>query len=195
MVIETDIGKICVGCFYRSSSLNNDQNNKFIEYFAEKSSCNNEVEKVLFGDFNCPDISWISGNVNGPVNSANKSTQLQQSFLDAVHDAGLSWLVTGEVTRRRKVGENLQESTIDQVFCSDESLISDFEINPPLGKSDHVTIIVDLNTYKPNIVHNTEVDDVRRNWSKVGLSDILELSSNVNFQYSRDTSLMNVEEM
>ena len=107
-----------------------------------------DIEKVLLGDFNYSDISWVSGNVVAPVNSTNQHVKNQQSFLETVHDNGLSWLLTDQVTRRRMVKDKLQESLIDQVFVTEEALVTDFNIGPPLGNSDHVSICVQLNRSK-----------------------------------------------
>ena len=56
----------------------------------------------------------------------NKNIVLQQNFLDIVQNNVLSWIITDEVTRSKKVCNVVQESTIDQIFCTDESLISEF---------------------------------------------------------------------
>ena len=149
----------------------------------------------MFGDFNCPDISWVSGNVVGPKNSVNNNIVLQQKFVDNVHNAGLSWLVTDEITRRRKVGIKVQESTIDQVFLSEESLVNEFNLYSPLGKSDHVSMIVELGLVKINQCHSTEIDDAKRNWSKVTLNDILLFSNNIDWGYSKEPMCMNIEDM
>ena len=69
--------------------LNEEQNSRFLETFSQKAVCDNDIEKVIFGDFNCPDISWVSGNV-GPKNSVDNNIVLQQKFVDNVHNAGLS---------------------------------------------------------------------------------------------------------
>ena len=41
----------------------------------------------------------------------------------------------------------------DQVLLSEESLVSEFKISQPLGKSDHVTIVTDLNICKRDGSH------------------------------------------
>ena len=69
--------------------LNEEQNSRFLETFSQKAVCDNDIEKVIFGDFNCPDISWVSGNV-GPKNYVDNNIVLQQKFVDNVHNAGLS---------------------------------------------------------------------------------------------------------
>ena len=66
-------------------------------------------------------------------------------FLDSVRYAGLSWLLTEEITRRRIVDNSVQKSLLDQVLCTDDSLIHDYVISPPLGRSDHVSIIIEIN--------------------------------------------------
>ena len=195
LVLETDIGKVLIGCFYRSPSLNEEQNSKFLETFSQKAVSDDDIEKVMFGDFNCPDISWVSGNVDGPKNSVNNNIVLQQKFVDNVHNAGLSWLVTDEITRHRKVGIKVQESNIDQVFLSEESLVNEFNLYSPLGKSDHVSMIVELGLVKINQCHSTEIDDAKRNWSKVTLNDILLFSNNIDWGYSKEPMCMNIEDM
>ena len=89
LVLETDMGKVMIGCFYRSPSLNGEQNSRFLETFSQKAVCDNDIEKVIFGDFNCPDIFWVSGNVVGPKNSVDNNIVLQQKFVDNVHNPGL----------------------------------------------------------------------------------------------------------
>ena len=195
LTIDTNVGKILIGCFYRSSSLNEEQNLDFLENFFKMASSDNKVEKVLVGDFNFLNVSWVSGNVVGPKNSVNNRIMLQTNFVHGVHNNGLSWSITDEITRRRMVGNTLQESTIDQVFSSEKSLITEFNILSPLGKSDHVSIIVDLHIFQPEKCHSTEIDDVKRNWSKVNLLDILKLSNNEDWCYSKKPENMSIEEM
>ena len=135
VTIHTDIGDILLGCFYRSSSLNDSQNTDFLNYFSSKTAGNVDLEKIIVGDYNCPNVSWLSENVAGPINSTNKEIIVQQKLLVNIHDAGLSWLITDEVTRRRKVGQTIQKSsTIDKIFCSDNSLVSECSVSQPLGK-------------------------------------------------------------
>ena len=74
--------------------------------------------------------------------------------MDIDQNNELSWIITDEVTRRRKVGNVVQGSTIDQIFC-------EFQINQPLGKSDHVSIVIDLNLFQPDKKHCYDVDDIK----------------------------------
>ena len=75
--------------------------------------------------------------------------------MDIDQNNELSWIITDEVTCRRKVGNVVQESTIiDQIFC-------EFQINQPLGESDHVSIVIDLNLFQPDKKHCYDVDDIK----------------------------------
>ena len=47
LVLETDIGKVLIGCFYRSPSLNEEQNSKFLETFSQKAVSDDDIEKVI----------------------------------------------------------------------------------------------------------------------------------------------------
>ena len=84
------------------------------------------------------------------------------------------------------VGNVTQESIIDQIFCTDSSLESEFKINNPLGKSDHVSIIVDLNLSQPDRSHCYDIYDVKRNWAKIRIQDILNMSYDINWDFSNN---------
>ena len=88
--------------------------------------------------------------MRGAIESNNKATQLQKDYLDFITDQGLTWHVTDEITRRRVVSGVLQESTLDQVITSNDAIISSFEMLAPLGKSDHRSILCNLNLHLSN---------------------------------------------
>ena len=54
-------------------------------------------------------------------------------------------MITDETTRRRVVAGVLQESTLDQVFSSESAIVSSLNMLAPLGKSDHSSILLNLN--------------------------------------------------
>ena len=186
ITIETNVGRILLGCFYRSMSLNDSQNEEFLRFFSSAISGDSDLEKIIVGDFNCPNVSWLSGSVIGPNESVNKALIFQKQLIEYVHNVGLDWLITDEITRRRMVGNKVQESTIDQIFCTEESLVSEFSIGGPLGKSDHVSVITDLNVSIPNNTHCNDIDDVKRNWAKLSLNDILDLSYELDWAYGKN---------
>ena len=140
ILIESDLGKVLLSCMYRSPSLSLNQDEKLFKCFNTLTNYGDKTEKIFLGDFNFSDVSWLSGSVLGSVESANSSLQIQRKYVDVIHNAGLNWLLTDQITRRRIVSDEVQESLLDQVLCTEESLINDFEIGPPLGKSDHVSL-------------------------------------------------------
>ena len=48
---------ILIGCFYRSTSLNDDQDANFHKFFKSKINSDPDIEKFIIGDFNFTDIS------------------------------------------------------------------------------------------------------------------------------------------
>ena len=193
ILIDCSIGKLLLSCIYRSPSLSAKQDEILFRCFDSLTKYGDNIEKLFVGDFNLTDVSWLSGSVLGSFHSVNSSINAQRRYLDSVHNAGLSWLLTDEVTRRRIVGDSVQESLLDQVLCTDDSLIHDYVISPPLGKSDHVSIIMEINVDQS--FSNTNVDSRKHNWSKVTNLDILKLASDIDWSYSKDVAVMSVEEM
>ena len=59
---------------------------------------------------------------------------------------GFSWFIEDEKTRIRNVNGVLQQSTLDQVFANNNDLVNNVEITAPLGKSDHVGMMVEVNS-------------------------------------------------
>ena len=102
-------------------------------------------EIVMVGDFNFPDVKWNSMTISAPENTTNKLHLMANNYIDMFLAKGLCPFVRdGTVTRRRLVDGVLQESLLDQVLTSNSNLVGGVEILSPLGKSDHVTILIDL---------------------------------------------------
>ena len=70
---------------------------------------------------------------------------MQHGYIYLIIDLRLSWHITDELTRRRVVSGVLQESTLDQVVSSNEAIVNCVKVLAPFGKSDHVSLLVDLN--------------------------------------------------
>ena len=58
--VDTNIGKLCILCIYRSPNLNKQMNQVLLSCL--KNICNesNVFEALVIGDFNLPDISWTT---------------------------------------------------------------------------------------------------------------------------------------
>ena len=103
------------------------------------SSINEEnfSRTVVMGDFNYREIDWNHWISEAP------DEHNSHGFIEAVRDSFLFQHVNFN-TRFR---DNQRPSLLDLVFSSDELLLSNIEQLSPLGKSDHVSIIFDIQGY------------------------------------------------
>ena len=78
----------------------------------------------------------------------------------------------------------LQESTLDQVITSDDAIVNSFELLAPLGRSDHRSILCNLNVNVSN--KEVFVESKKILWGKVNSSEIEEIARrrNINWDYS-----------
>ena len=80
------------------------------------------------------------------------------------------------------------------MLYSNDALVSDVELLPPLGKSDHLCLMVELGVSLENAKSVNEEIEYKTSWSKVTTKDLLTLSKeNVDWTYS--CTDMSVEEM
>ena len=175
--------ELYVVCLYRSPSLRTlEQNEKLLSQIGNiPTELSNNV--IVMGDINLPNIDWKRGIVTCPVGSIDTRFLVQSEFLDLFIAKGLSWFINEQDTRVRKVGNIIQKSTLDQVFANNEALINNVEFQAPLGKSDHVSILVELKLS----VNVDFVSSQRQNWYKVDANFVLERASTIDWKYSSDT--------
>ncbi|KAJ3651651.1 hypothetical protein Zmor_017676 [Zophobas morio] len=120
-----------LGCVYRPSS-SPIQNDKILTDLI--SNLSESHDKVLvFGDFSMPDIPWLIDPSRGYKPSS-------QFLVDLLTNSHLNQLVT-QPTRYRG---NQNPSTLDLIICSDDHSLTNLEYLPPIGKSDHLILTVDL---------------------------------------------------
>ena len=182
--LQCDFGTVHIVCVYRSQALTGTQNKQLVNALKKLSVDYPDDEIIIVGDFNLPDVCWVTGTVRGAIESHNKATQLQKAYLDFITDQGLTWHVTDEITRRRVVSGVLQESTLDQVITSNDAIISSFEMLAPLGKSDHRSILCNFNLNLSN--KEVFVKSNKTLWGKVNSEDIEKIASDksINWEYS-----------
>ena len=176
-------------CMYRSPSHRTiEENQKLLSQLANvPAECENNV--IVVGDINLPKVDWKHGIVSKPENSNDKWLNMQSEFLDLFIAKGFSWYIEEEKTRVKNVNGSLQQSTLDQVFANDSSLINNVDIKAPIGKSDHVSLLVEVNSS----VNLEYVTTKRKNWYKVDKEFISTHANNICWDYSDDAN--NVESM
>ena len=181
--------ELYVVCLYRSPSLKTlEENQKLLSQISQiPTDCDHNV--VVMGDINLPNVDWKKGIVVCPENSVDLRFQLQKEYLDLFIAKGLTWYVEDQITRVRIVNNNIQKSLLDQVFCNNESLINSVDINAPVGKSDHLSILAELKLS----VDANYINSSRKDWFKVKPDFIIDQANNVDWNYS--SSDLNVEGM
>jgi len=185
--VQTNVGSVAIACIYRSPSLNDKQNRTMINSIDKLSKTYSESEVLLVGDFNLPDVCWVTGTLSGPMNTSDRFKCLQHDFLDMFTDIGYNWHITDEKTRVRLVAGVRQESTLDQVFSSNSAIVNNFSMLAPFGKSDHASILVELNFNADS--HKDFVKSNKMLLGKVSESDILSFAEEINWDYASADSL------
>ena len=169
-------------CLYRSQNLSNLEQDLLLSELSSVEVNENE-DLLVVGDFNFNNVDWNSFTVNCHENTTNSNLILQRRYLDVFSEKGLSChLPDGTVTRRRLVAGNLQESHLDQVLCTNQDIVLSADTVSPLGKSDHLGILVNI-----KLKNNTEFIQLEKpNWSKFPSSKIESLGDHVNWNYSSE---------
>ena len=107
---KVDGHSLKIVCVYRSQNLDFPSQNELLSQIS-KLQTDPEEELILLGDFNFTNVNWDSMIVNCNENTCNSNLILQKQYLDTFSEMGLSSILeNGTVTRRRVVGDNLQES-------------------------------------------------------------------------------------
>ena len=178
-------------CVYRSQNLPENEQQVLLEEIS-KTGKNNSTELKLFGDLNLPDVNWDTMTVNCCQNSTNHFFALQREYLDTFTNLGLSPCVqTGTITRRRVVGNSLQESQLNQVLTSIPDSVLSVDTVSSLGKSDHLGILLCLKA-----TNSFEfIKSVSENWPKFSEEQILQEGANIDWTFSEelDSNLMWME--
>lgn len=98
------------------------------------------------GDFNYKEIDWDNMITRGAIGSESFK------FLETLQDSYLTQCVT-EDTRHR---HNQISSLLDLVITNNEEIIDDIKISPPIGKSDHSIITLNLHLYQTTPISKTK---------------------------------------
>ena len=130
---------LLVGLIYRS---NDDPKANF---YAEKLnelfgivSRKKATHKLILGDFNYPQIDWTSESSKVDAN------HIATKFLKATKDH----FYTQHQKTPTRYRKGQQSNTLDLVFTNNDELITDIKTEAPLGKSDHVCLIIELSIVK-----------------------------------------------
>ena len=124
--------KLLLGCIYRSPSHENTESLCSLL----KEVTNTHPSRVLVvGDFNYPEIDWKHWH------TTKSDDHRASKFLKAIQDT-FWYQHTMQPTRYR---ENQTPSLIDLILTNEEDMITNVQYLSPLGKSDHIIMVLDTN--------------------------------------------------
>ena len=186
--IDSNIGKFCLACIYRSPNLSSSMNSVLLSCIKDICNESNLFETFIVGDFNLPDISWETCNLKNISCPTNNKVYLQQlEYIDVFNQLGLRWSLINEITRHRMVKGVLQESLLDQVLHTNEALVSSVKLLSSLGKSDHLSMKIELGISLSKPINLNKVAIKKPTWSKISFDEILKFSlDNIDWNYSKN---------
>ena len=132
---------ILLGCIYKSPSDNEAESTDKLVNMLLKTEDISKDKIIVTGDFNFPNINWVSGLPDPNCTS---------KFAECIQDLFLSQIII-EPTRHRS---NEKSNILDLCLTDDELLFINNEHLPPLGKSDHEVLLMRLDLPKPT--HETK---------------------------------------
>ena len=139
---------LTVICAYRSPNSSADDDERLLQTLSTVTS--NGCRLVIVGDFNFPDVDWRTQDAP-PGSSA-------EAFLGWLQEKSLFQHVY-ESTRYR---HGQQSSVLDLIITTQEEDVSNVEVLPPFGKSDHVLLSCTL-----ILSHRKQTTNWKRNFGRV----------------------------
>ena len=138
-----------VGVLYRSPNSSPEENNlliKQLETVTQRFKRKKE-DLLILGDFNCPEIDWTEETYS------NKEDHIAFKLLDYVQCNSITQLITESTHRRAQQRPTL----IDLALTNYTNLVTDIQHHPPLGKSHHDVLILEVNTQSSDHTRNCGV--------------------------------------
>ena len=136
--------ELLMGCIYRSPSSINNENTILLSNLLHEVCNTNPARLLMIGDFNYPEIDWDNHHTNQPENHR------ASLFIKTTQDLFLHQHTT-ENTRYR---EGQIPSLLDLVLTNEDDIIDNIQYLPPLGRSDHICMIIETNMIIKNETNN-----------------------------------------
>lgn len=155
--------KFSIICIYRPGNISNSENDILINLIS--NILRRQKIVYIIGDFNYPEIDW-------PTLTLSQPNEQAQNFLDAYKEWNVKQMICNN-TRHR--GE--QSSLLDLVLVSDKNMITKIQDLPPLGKSDHISLLIQSYITLPD--KNPTRTIYKRNFSKANYTKIIEMLRSV----------------
>ncbi len=128
---------LLIGCFYRSGS-GSEANNNAMRDLIDKAMSKKCTYTCCIGDFNYPDINWSTLTQE----SDNESSQ-EYKFLECIQNHYL----TQHLDKPTRVRGTDTPNILDLLLTDDERIIRNIDYQSPLGKSDHAVLQFEVLCY------------------------------------------------
>jgi Endonuclease-reverse transcriptase len=136
---ETTLIIVC----YRSPSSSDDDDLNLLHLVRAAAEDPFYSEVLIMGDFNLPDIDYLSNQVNKP------DTHFASHFFHLTNDVFLTQHVSENTWHR----DGRTSSLIDYIFTREPLSIDTLQYTPPLGRSDHTCIEYSYNLGEDPALH------------------------------------------
>ena len=144
--VEITIHKktIRLGLIYRAPNSEETYNNDLLEEMKDMASIKTPL--LILGDFNFPDINWVT-KLGNNVNS-NK-------LVETINDLFLEQLVN---TPTREISNNI----LDLILTNSPEIVQNINVLESLGNSDHNIIMFNITMNKNDVNNNIKVPNFNR---------------------------------
>ena len=129
---------LLLGCIYRSPSTRSTDDTVKLTEVLNRAASASDTHLLIIGDFNFPRIEWKEGL--GNIAGSNPNEDL---FISCLNENFLIQMVDSPTRIREGQGHNI----LDLVLTSNQHILNSITYDTPLGKSDHVSLVLDLNLY------------------------------------------------
>ena len=88
--VDTNLGKLCIACIYRSPNLSKQMNQVLLSCLKNIYNESNAFEALVIGDFNLPDISWTTCSAKSKSSTNNFAIIQQLDYMNLFNEVGMS---------------------------------------------------------------------------------------------------------
>ena len=179
---------LLIGCMYRSPNSTVEKNAALRKLLVEASNLKYS-HLLVMGDFNFPRIDWNSWSTPG-----RREEDEDARFIESVRD-GYPYQHVLQPTRVR--GEQ-KPSLIDLILSNEDGMVSDLEVQSPIGKSDHGVLSFKFHCYNIQLVdappkflfNKGRYDRMKEDIGKVKWEQVVNEDDHVNKQWKNFSDII-----
>ena len=174
VIVQNRRTPLSITGIYRSPSATSEENDQLLQLMDDTIGSNERV--LLLGDLNAPEIDWVT------------ETAPQGSFGHKLLQLMHRRTITQHVDEKTRWRFGQTASTLDLVFSKFPNEIGGFDVEEPIGKSDHGVLRL-----KFNFQGLVARDKFRRQWSKVDAVDLLSRASGMIWMVETEAHQVSVQ--